>query len=66
MCVHTCVYIHVHTPLRTRLIVLPSTVPNYTAFALLQHSDSTHFWIFLPPVLDMRQTCTFQQDIMAI
>lgn len=55
-------------PLRKCLIVLPSTVPNYTAFALLQHSDGTHFWIFLSPILDMRQymTCTFQQDMMAI
>lgn len=64
ICVHTCVYIPVCTymcthPLRLRLIVFPSTVPNYTAFALLQHSDSTHFWIFLSPVLDMRQDLYF-------
>lgn len=59
-----CVYIHVYTymcthPLRIRLTVFPSTVPNYTAFALLQHSDSTHFWFFLSPVSDIRQDSHF-------
>lgn len=54
MCTYMCT-----PPLRIRLILFPSTVPNYTAFALLQHSDSTHFWIFLSLVVDMRQDLHF-------
>lgn len=46
VCIYMCAYIHRH-PLKTGLTVFPFTVPTCTAFAVLQHPDSTHFWIFL-------------------
>ena len=61
MCIYVCVYIYVYTyicthALKIGLILFPSTVPTCTAFAVLQRSDSAHFWIFLSPVLDRRQS----------
>lgn len=43
-------------PLKTVHNVFPFTVPTCTGFAVLQHPDSTHFWIFVSPALDRTQS----------